>query len=104
MVKLMEISDICISACGSTLYELAYMGIPTVGIITAKNQELLAYNMEKEKLIVNIGWYNKLNEEIFAKTLEKLIFDYEMRKDMSCRFKKLIDGKGAKRIVKELNL
>lgn len=104
MKELMGMSDICISACGSTLYELSYMGIPTVGIIIAKNQELVAYNMEKENVIINAGWYNKLNKEELTCLIEKLANDYELRKNMSLKCINLIDGKGAERIVKELKL
>lgn len=104
MAELMEMTDMCISACGSTLYELAYIGIPTVGIIVAKNQELLAYSMEKEKIILNMGWYNKLNKKKVVRIIKQVIFDYERRKNMSFKGKNLIDGKGAERIVKELNL
>lgn len=34
----MEKCDVAISACGSTLYELAVCGVPTIGIIIADNQ------------------------------------------------------------------
>lgn len=104
MKELMEMSDMCISACGSTLYELSYMGIPTIGIIISENQELLAYNMEKEKVIVNAGWYNELYKEKVIEMIDKLANDYEARKYMSFKCSKLIDGRGAERIVRELNL
>jgi UDP-2,4-diacetamido-2,4,6-trideoxy-beta-L-altropyranose hydrolase len=40
MRDLMLESDLCISACGQTLHELAYLGLPTVGICVGDDQKL----------------------------------------------------------------
>ena len=54
---LMESADVCISSSGSTLYELASLGVPTLFIIQADNQLRLAEYMEKNKIMINLGWY-----------------------------------------------
>lgn len=104
MKYIMDKCDIAISACGSTLYELAACGVPTLGIIMADNQEALANNMHKEGIINNIGWYSNLNKDILINDIEKLSSDYSLRKNMSYKGRKLIDGKGIKRICNEISI
>ena len=104
MFELMEKCDLAMSACGSTLYELSICGVPTLGIIVADNQEALASNMHKEGIINNIGWYSNLNKNTIVQSIEKLSSDYNLRKNMSCKGRRLIDGNGVKRICNEINI
>ena len=63
MFLVMKKCDIAISACGSTLYELMACGIPTLGIIVAENQKLIAMNLHDNKVIYNLGWYKNLSKK-----------------------------------------
>ncbi|MFX0100551.1 MAG: GNAT family N-acetyltransferase [Candidatus Hodarchaeota archaeon] len=57
MKEVMMKSDIAISSCGQTLYELAAVGVPTIGIGVAENQRR---NIEKFKEIGFLkyaGWW-----------------------------------------------
>lgn len=81
IINVMKKCDVAISACGSTLYELAILGIPTLGIIVSDNQELTAYKMEQRNIIFNLGWYNELNKEKLLYYLN-LICEYKNRKLM----------------------
>lgn len=94
MSKLMLECDLAIASCGTTLFELASCGTPTIGIIAAENQEFAAKYMDEEGVIK----YSSI-ENIFSiiKTL-----DYEKRYDMSIKGKKLVDGMGIKRIVSNI--
>lgn len=101
IVDLMLKCDICISGGGQTTYELAKLGVPTIGICFSENQ---IYNLkygEKFGYLKFAGWYN--DKSIFEKVMtiiEKM--DYKKLKRMSEIGPSLIDGKGAERIVKEI--
>lgn len=102
MYEIMQNCDIAISACGSTLYELAVCGVPTLGIIIADNQQGIAKKMDELGMIKNMGWYDKLNKDKFIDALNCLCNDFVKRREISLRAKKAIDGNGVNRIVKEL--
>lgn len=98
MYELMKFCDVAISACGSTLYELASCGVPTLGIILADNQKEIASKMNELRIIINAGWHEQLNKDIVVEYIKLLDEKYEKRVDMSLRAQSIIDGKGAERI------
>ncbi|MBU3074171.1 UDP-2,4-diacetamido-2,4,6-trideoxy-beta-L-altropyranose hydrolase [Clostridium estertheticum] len=102
MYEIMKKCDIAISACGSTLYELATCGIATLGIIVAENQQGIAAKLSEMGIIKNIGWYDKLDKDMFVSELNNLCNDYGERKEINRRGKEVIDGSGVKRIVENL--
>ncbi|APF25439.1 hypothetical protein NPD7_381 [Clostridium sporogenes] len=72
MIEIMNKCDIAISACGSTLYELAVSHVPTLGLIIADNQEKIAYKMDERGLIYNLGWYEDLTKDIIIDNIKKI--------------------------------
>ncbi|PJI09861.1 UDP-2,4-diacetamido-2,4,6-trideoxy-beta-L-altropyranose hydrolase [Clostridium sp. CT7] len=102
MCSLMKNADICISAAGSTLYELCAVGVPSLSIIMAKNQIEVAKRFDSLKIIRNVGWYNKLSKQKILAEINNLSFDYDMRRQVSIKSQKLVDGKGTFRITKEI--
>ncbi len=102
MSTIMLDSDIAISAGGSTLYELCACGTPTIAFIMVDNQEFIVKKMDELGYIKSIGWYHKLGKNTLLNELNKLIVDYNLRQEMSHNGQKLVDGNGAKRIVREI--
>lgn len=99
MLGLMLRCDICISGGGQTLYELARVGIPTIGICLAENQKFNLEDLQGQKYIEFAGWYNDRNLLLkLAETLERLM-PYQKRIDKSRSMKDYVDGKGVKRIL-----
>ncbi|WP_315113633.1 UDP-2,4-diacetamido-2,4,6-trideoxy-beta-L-altropyranose hydrolase [Clostridium intestinale] len=99
---LMESADICISSGGSTLYELASLGVPTLFIIQADNQLRLAEYMEKNKIMINLGWYYNLKEKALLDELINIIDNQGIRLKLSADSKKIINVDGVKNIVKKI--
>ncbi len=95
--NLMDICDICISAAGSTAYELAACGVPSLLVICAGNQVMLAKEAQRQGLGVNLGWHHELDGEDLYGTLDNLITDGELRVRMAMRGQEIIDGRGAQR-------
>ena len=72
--------DICVSAAGSTLYEICACGVPLITYILADNQIPGAGTFEKSGLAVNCG----------------------DRVEVGKRMQEMIDGYGAERLVRQL--
>jgi len=94
IIRLMLKCDICISSGGQTIYELARIGLPTIGICVVENQRLNLQAWEEKGFVRYIGWYN--DDDIFNK-LERMIEEllpYRERARCSRIGKNLIDGRG----------
>lgn len=103
MPALMDWADICITASGSACLELAYMGVPSILIITAENQVLAANALQKEAGYPLLGWYHSVTEnEIIAHT-KTLLTDEGKRLQIHNAAKSLIDGNGANRIIQSMS-
>ena len=102
MKEVMLNSDVAISAGGQTLYELARVGVPTIGICFAKNQKLNLRGWQEAGFIDFIGWSDK--KELIRgieNSLEKLV-SYKRRIEKKQIGRETIDGYGVKRVVKFL--
>lgn len=95
-------SDVAISACGQTLYELARIGVPTIGIGVAYNQVNNIRGWLKAGFIEYAGWWkdNNLIEKIL-KCYERLE-DKKVRMEKSLIGRKFVDGQGSQRIINKL--
>jgi len=102
MLNLMLKADICVSAGGQTTYELARVGIPTIGICFAENQRLNLEAWRDGGFIDYIGWYNDghLLEKIEG-AIDKFL-PYKERIKSSQIGRDSVDGKGVARIVDTL--
>jgi UDP-2,4-diacetamido-2,4,6-trideoxy-beta-L-altropyranose hydrolase len=99
MAELMAWADLAVSASGSTSWELAFMGLPSFMIVTSENQEPVARELQVMGVSQNLGWHTELTETETARTLIALILDRQKRQEMSCRGRKLVDGKGTEKIL-----
>lgn len=99
MAELMNWADLAISAAGSTCWELCFMGVPTVLIVTADNQIDLAEGLGETDFAENLGWFEKVSVEDVADTLSQILPDKQRRKKMSKTGQTIVDGKGTKRII-----
>lgn len=97
--NLMDNCDISISAAGSTTYELAACGVPTILIVVADNQTNLAQEADLQGIAINLGWYQDVQKNDLFNALDSLIYNYDSRKNMAAKGQKMVDGLGARRIV-----
>lgn len=96
LAGLMAKCDLALSAAGTTLYELAAVGVPTVCFTIADNQVSCAEGFAAGGAVI----YEKGRD--FAGQLKALAADYPRRGQMSAAMRELIDGRGAGRIAGEL--
>lgn len=102
MAELMLKADLAISAAGSTLYELAACGVPTIALVQADNQVAGAEGMAKAGCAVNLGWGDKVDIIRLSETIRKFVDDIALRRDMVRIGQQLIDGYGAQRCAEEI--
>jgi UDP-2,4-diacetamido-2,4,6-trideoxy-beta-L-altropyranose hydrolase len=102
MASLMSESDVAVSAGGSTCWELAFMGIPTVIVVLADNQRGIARGLHDANTAVNLGWHTAVDGTDVAEAVERLLLDDERRLRMAGNAQALVDGRGVERIVQTL--
>lgn len=99
MAKLMMETDIAITAGGETAYELAAVGIPSINISQVEHQCLNAQELERVGAVINLGLGSKVSESQISNTVVRLLRDKSLKQKMSLAGKRLVDGKGAKRVA-----
>ena len=99
MAELMALADIAISASGSTCWEMAFMGLPTVLIVTGDNQKGVAAGLDEIGVATRLGWFSEISPMNIAKSLSSMCKDNGIRKEMSQRENKLVDGDGSLKII-----
>jgi len=103
MLNLMLECDICISGGGQTTYELARVGVPTVGICLAENQKFNLTEWKSLGFIEDLFWendYDGLDTKMCSSL--KNLFSYKKRKKISEIGRSYVDGKGAINIINKI--
>ena len=99
MPQLMSWPDMAVAAGGSTSWELAYFGLPTVLIILASNQEQSARELERQGFGICLGDHSKLDLHLLREVLNRLAADPKLRAAFAARGREIVDGLGAERVV-----
>ena len=102
MSTLMAISDLAISASGTTVYELAAANVPTISFAMVEEQVKSARKLSELGVVEYCGEiYNdekSVIEKIVSSTL-RLADNSKERQKLSKKANSVIDGRGCKRIV-----
>lgn len=105
MAGLMIRADLVITAGGSTVYELAALGVPFICFSYAENQEALTEYIGERKLAGFAGAYH-LNPEKTLENMKRLFQKWckEKKDREACALavKGLTDGQGAARLAEKL--
>lgn len=99
MPRLMAEADLAISAAGTTCWELARMGLPALLVVVADNQEHIAGAVERAELAESLGRAERLTPEGVAGAMRRLCADAERRRSYAARGPRVIDARGADRVV-----
>lgn len=89
MAALLRDTDLCVTAGGSTCWELACMGVPFLTVQLAENQRLICQWLEE----------NDYAPRFSAAAFTELLQDDGCRRRLSARLRVLVDGQGACRVV-----
>lgn len=100
MPELMASADIAIISGGTTSYETAFMGLPSMIVMIADNQIAVAEKMAEIKAAVNLGWHTDLTCEKIRMAFTDLADCRASRDSLSRIGCKLVDGLGSSRVVR----
>jgi UDP-2,4-diacetamido-2,4,6-trideoxy-beta-L-altropyranose hydrolase len=102
MAGLMARTDVAVAAGGTTTWERARMGLPSLVVVLADNQQALAEASQTAGLGWDLGSGRDLDEAKLAAALERLLRDPEAWAAMAKRGPELVDGQGARRVCRIL--
>lgn len=104
MPEQMAWADMAVSAGGSTCWELAFMGVPSIVIILADNQAAVAEYLMNKKAVLNIGILPECSKEYISYACKTLIGSSIARTSLSQQSRALITGSGPNRVIKSINI
>jgi UDP-2,4-diacetamido-2,4,6-trideoxy-beta-L-altropyranose hydrolase len=95
-------ADTAVAAAGHTAWELAYMQIPSLLLVTADNQRSVGEGMAVAGAAVCVNAMRPVRGRRLAGILGRLLDDVPFRGDLSASGGRLVDGFGAHRITAAL--
>jgi UDP-2,4-diacetamido-2,4,6-trideoxy-beta-L-altropyranose hydrolase len=99
MPQMMVRADFAVAAAGSTSWELAFSGLPTLFIILAVNQAGNAREMESRGFGLCLGEHSEFDERRFRDAVSSLAADRRLRAGFASRGRELVDGLGAAKVA-----
>jgi UDP-2,4-diacetamido-2,4,6-trideoxy-beta-L-altropyranose hydrolase len=102
MAPLMREADVAIAAAGGTCWELAFLGVPAILITLSRDQEANAAAISRAGAALSLGWHANLSQREIGDAIRNLMNNVDSRRAMSERGQKLVDGRGAARVVEFL--
>lgn len=95
----MKDADIAFTAAGTTAYELAYMGVPSLLLANYREDGFFLSEVERLGVGVGLGYYGDVGPEKIRDSVRGLLEDRERREELSRNAFELIDGRGSERVA-----
>jgi UDP-2,4-diacetamido-2,4,6-trideoxy-beta-L-altropyranose hydrolase len=99
MPEIMAKTDVAISAGGSTCWELCFLGIPSLLIIAAENQQSTAVGLDHAGAACCLGWHEDVDPARLSSTIKNYLSNFNQIRSMSSKAKKIVDGRGRARLL-----
>lgn len=95
-------ADMCISAGGSTCWELAFMGLPTLVVPVVAGQIASTRNLQVQGIVKSLGMHSKLTPKRIAFETCLMLCSVNQRTEMSANGRSLVDGEGINRVLERM--
>jgi UDP-2,4-diacetamido-2,4,6-trideoxy-beta-L-altropyranose hydrolase len=114
VARLMSSIDICIGATGTSTWERCCLGLPTLSIVTAANQNELATAVSRAGIVASGGSLEVSPgdpgirirdlrvEDWVSEVFEPFFFDIDLQARLSRSAAEIVDGFGVLRILREM--
>lgn len=99
MAPLMEMADVAIGAAGASSLERCALGLPTLMVVTADNQRLLARNSAAAGAAILVGEDRDIDARALAMRLRQFCEDPPRRRAMAKVAAELCDARGTLRML-----
>lgn len=101
MAEFMACADLAIGSPGTASWERCCLGLPTLLIVGASNQEIIAEKMHSVNAAKNLGWYNHISADELAREIRSML-QFDSLCKMSASAAVLCDGRGVTRLLQNL--
>lgn len=95
-------ADLALSTSGSTAWELCALGVPSVLVSAAPNQEPLGRALGDAGAALDLGPFEVVDPARAASAVRGLIAAPAVRQELVARAKHVVDGRGAARVATHL--
>jgi UDP-2,4-diacetamido-2,4,6-trideoxy-beta-L-altropyranose hydrolase len=102
MARLLAWADIGVSASGSVCWEMCAVGLPALVLPLNDNQLPIARGLAAAGAAMNLGLAGDFDAGSLIEPLRSLAGNQKARQSMSAAGRRLVDGRGAMRVVTEL--
>ena len=99
VTKWMAWAEFAVCSGGTTVWELAFMGVPSLVIATSPAEELMMGGLGKLGLFQGWPRAREVTPSALASRLEVLLGDTDWRRGMTARGQRLVDGRGRDRVI-----
>jgi UDP-2,4-diacetamido-2,4,6-trideoxy-beta-L-altropyranose hydrolase len=103
MAVFMRDADLAIGASGATAWERCCLGLPSIILITAKNQRGIAETIAEAGAGINLGPIEGITAGQLAAHVRSFVADAARRRQIAQSAGCLIDAQGAQRIFSAMN-
>jgi len=103
MPEIISHADLAISAGGGTCNELAFMRVPMFLITIAGNHERTVEAWGEARAAVAAGWFDAFGGRSMSFELRGLIGDWKLRRELVENASRMVDGRGAQRVVETMD-
>ena len=99
MPEVLRGAKLAVTAGGTTLYELASLGVPMVILAIAENQRPTCERFAVADAAGYAGWYGELTPARLVEEIMVYWTEPELLRTLATRARSLVDGRGAARVV-----
>jgi UDP-2,4-diacetamido-2,4,6-trideoxy-beta-L-altropyranose hydrolase len=92
-------ADVAVAGAGTTFWEMCFLGLPSLLLVLADNQKGVASAANKLGIAWSMGNGAEIAASDIAAPLANLLHDPDTRASQSANGRKLIDGRGAQRVL-----
>ncbi len=101
-VAVMREADLAVVAFGTTAYELAALGVPTVLISLDDDHARSASAFHGAGMALSVGVHDRLPDQAIAEAVMELLSDPSKRQRLGSHGRNRIDGQGRRRIAERI--
>lgn len=102
MAKLMSVCDLVLGGGGSSSWERCCLGVPSIQLILARNQEDVTNSLAERGAVISFCYSNALNKTRVTSAVNTYLTNNDLLLQTSRAASKICDGDGAWRIANEL--
>ncbi|MBT7256795.1 MAG: UDP-2,4-diacetamido-2,4,6-trideoxy-beta-L-altropyranose hydrolase [Planctomycetaceae bacterium] len=92
MAELMGRADLALGAGGATMWERCFLGLPSITVVFAANQEKATIDVAAEEAIKYIGWARQLEVQDYVDAMRWMILSPDKMREMGDNAQRLMGG------------